>query len=48
LGEFVVIGRPDKNSDWQIALIEHDKALQRVMTAVLKDDTALFKQFKVK
>ena len=25
--------------------IEHDKALARVMTAVLKDDTELFKQF---
>ena len=24
---------------------EHDKALVRVMTAVLKDDTELFKQF---
>ncbi len=24
---------------------EHDKALQRVMTAMLKDDTELFKQF---
>jgi type I restriction enzyme R subunit len=28
-----------------VACIEHDKALARVMTAVLKDDTALFKQF---
>ncbi len=28
-----------------IARIEHDKALARVMTAVLKDDTELFKQF---
>jgi hypothetical protein len=27
------------------ARIEHDKALNRVMTAVLKDDTELFKQF---
>lgn len=34
-----------KNSDKQNARIEHDKALQRVMTAVLKDDTELFKQF---
>jgi type I restriction enzyme R subunit len=25
--------------------IKHDKALARVMTAVLKDDTELFKQF---
>jgi len=33
------------NSDKQNARIEHDKALSRVMTAVLKDDTELFKQF---
>lgn len=33
------------NSDKQNARIEHDKALKRVMTAVLKDDTELFKQF---
>ena len=34
-----------KNSDKQNARIEHDKALLRVMTAVMKDDTELFKQF---
>ena len=34
-----------KNSDKQNARIEHDKALARVMTALLKDDTELFKQF---
>ena len=34
-----------QNSDKQNARIEHDKALVRVMTAVLKDDTELFKQF---
>ncbi len=34
-----------KSSDKQNARIEHDKALSRVMTAVLKDDTELFKQF---
>lgn len=34
-----------KNSDRQNARIEHDKALARVMTAVLKDDTELLKQF---
>ncbi len=34
-----------KNSDRQNARIEHDKALLRVMTAVMKDDTELFKQF---
>ena len=33
------------NSDKQNARIEHDKALSRVMTEVLKDDTELFKQF---
>jgi type I restriction enzyme, R subunit len=34
-----------RNSDKQNARIEHDKALGRVMNAVLKDDTELFKQF---
>ena len=34
-----------KNSDAQNARIEHDKALERVMTSVMKDDTELFKQF---
>ena len=34
-----------RNSDKQNARIEHDKALGRVMTALLKDDTELFKQF---
>ncbi|MEW6260727.1 MAG: DEAD/DEAH box helicase family protein, partial [Thermodesulfobacteriota bacterium] len=34
-----------KYSDKQNARIEHDKALQRVMTALLQDDTELFKQF---
>jgi type I restriction enzyme R subunit len=34
-----------QNSDKQNARIEHDKALVRVMTAVMKDDTELFKQF---
>jgi type I restriction enzyme R subunit len=33
------------NSDKQNARIEHDKALARVMTTLLKDDTELFKQF---
>ncbi len=33
------------HSDRQNARIEHDKALQRVMTAILKDDTELFKMF---
>lgn len=34
-----------RNSDKQNARIEHDKALGRVMMALLKDDTELFKQF---
>jgi len=34
-----------KNSDKQNARIEHNKALERVMTALLQDDTELFKQF---
>ncbi|MCG8608094.1 type I restriction endonuclease subunit R, partial [bacterium] len=32
-------------SDKQNARIEHDKALLRVMTSLMKDDTELFKQF---
>lgn len=34
-----------KNSDKQNARIEHDKALQRVLISLMKDDTELFKQF---
>jgi len=34
-----------KHSDKQNARIEHDKALQRVMMALLSDHTELFKQF---
>ncbi len=34
-----------QNSDTENARIEHDKALLRVMTSVMKDDTELFKQF---
>jgi type I restriction enzyme, R subunit len=34
-----------KNSDKQNARIEHDKALERVVTALLADHTELFKQF---
>lgn len=34
-----------QHSDRQNARIEHDNALMRVMTALLKDDTELFKQF---
>ena len=33
------------NSDKQNARIEHDNALLRVMTGLMKDDTALFKEF---
>ncbi|MBN1859713.1 type I restriction endonuclease subunit R [Candidatus Bipolaricaulota bacterium] len=38
-------GNARRNSDKQNARIEHDKALVRVMTALVKDDTELFKQF---
>ena len=34
------------HSDKQNARIEHDKALQRVMNALLQDDPELFKQFR--
>ena len=34
-----------QNSDKQNARIKHDRALRRVMTALLNDDTELFKQF---
>ena len=34
-----------KHSDKQNARIEHDKALVRVITALINDDTELFKQF---
>ena len=34
-----------QHSDEQNARIEHDGALLRVMTSVMKDDTELFKQF---
>jgi type I restriction enzyme R subunit len=34
-----------KNSDKQNARIEHDRALQRVILALLQDDSELFKQF---
>src|SRR5262249_20034449 len=35
-----------KHSDKQNARIEDDKALQRVITALFKDDAQLFKQFQ--
>ena len=34
-----------RNSDRENARIEHDKALLRVMTSLMKDDTELFRQF---
>lgn len=34
-----------QNSDPENARIEHDKALGRVMTAIMRDDTELFRQF---
>lgn len=33
-----------RNNDEQNARIEHDRALERVVTALLSDDTELFKQ----
>jgi hypothetical protein len=35
-----------RNSDPQNARNEHDKALKRVITAMFKDDTQLFKLFQ--
>ena len=34
------------NSDKENARIEHDKALQRIINALLEDDAQLFKQFQ--
>ena len=34
-----------ENSDRENARVEHDKALGRVMTSIMKDDTELFRQF---
>ena len=34
-----------QHSDWENTRIEHDKALLRVMTSMMKDDNQLFKQF---
>ena len=34
-----------KNSDRENARIEHDRALQRVMMSIMKDDTELFKKY---
>lgn len=34
-----------QNSDSENSRIEYDKALLRVMTSVMKDDTELFKQY---
>jgi type I restriction enzyme R subunit len=36
---------PQLNSDKQNARIEHDKALERVVTSLMRHDTELFKQF---
>ena len=35
-----------ENSDRENARIEHDKALGRVMTSIMRDDTELFRQFQ--
>ena len=34
-----------RNSDRENTRIEHDRALLRVMTSLMKDDTELFKQY---
>ena len=34
-----------ENSDKENARIEHERVLMRVMAAVMKDDTELFRQF---
>ena len=34
-----------RSSDKQNARIEHDKALERVVVSLMRDDTELFKQF---
>ena len=39
------LAREKASADEQNAKVEHDKALARVMNAVIKDDTELFKQF---
>ena len=45
MGQDQAYRNAQKHSDKQNARIEHDKALLRVMTAVIQDDTELFKQF---
>src|SRR5690606_1774968 len=45
VAEDVAFQNARRNSDAQNARIEHDKALARVMTSLLKDNTELFKQF---
>jgi len=45
VSEDVAYQNAQKNSDKENSRIEHDKALERVMTAVMKDDTELFRQF---
>ena len=45
LGADTAYQNAQNNPDKQNARIEHDKALARVITALLKDDTELFKQF---
>ena len=34
-----------ENSDQENARVEHDKALVRVMTSLMRDDTQLFKHY---
>ncbi len=45
VGQNIAFQNAQKNSDRENARIEHDKALERVMTAIMKDDTQLYKEF---
>lgn len=38
-------GNARRNSDLDNARIEHDRALRRVMTSIMKDDTELFREY---
>ena len=45
VAEVAAFRNAQRNSDRENTRIEHDKALLRVMIAVMKDDTELFKQY---
>lgn len=44
LEELIIAWSKDR-PPWQREVIEHDKALARVIVGLMKDDTELFKQF---